>query len=405
MKQPAKEQGQTVVVVAFAIIALLAFAGLAIDGGTAYLNRRRMQNAADAAALAGTHRLAEIICNHSAGNDAAIQAEVIDYALRNGVDDASGVVATYVKFENNTLAHYNPEVYVGSGYIPVGATGIAVTTTITRPTYFLNLIGQSTGAATASATAVTGPLLVSGGLRPIGLPVEVIQDLGPGDNFTVNMENNCDEDNCTVRYIRRDGRNVTHAHRGWLNLHYVWNQGEAPQGFPRAIDPNIGTGWGGPQHAGLMDWMLNPPNIVLYADCPWNQTCGFGDYIAAKPGLDWGALTGGGNPSLCEQISNEISILPIFDAVPRCETEIPDPKPPCSHQGGQSVGYAYHIVGFSAVYITGCDQGAGGVHNIHMEMRQTILGSGQVSTSLAEGFDPNGEGGCRYNLQVVTLWR
>ncbi len=48
MKSVEKEQGQTVVIVAFAVIALLAFAGLAIDGGTAYLNRRRMQNAADA---------------------------------------------------------------------------------------------------------------------------------------------------------------------------------------------------------------------------------------------------------------------------------------------------------------------------------------------------------------------
>src|SRR5512147_1679933 len=51
------EQGQAIVLMAFAMIALLAFAALAIDGGNAYVERRRAQNGADAGALAGARQV------------------------------------------------------------------------------------------------------------------------------------------------------------------------------------------------------------------------------------------------------------------------------------------------------------------------------------------------------------
>lgn len=47
------EEGQALVLLALAFIILLGFVGLAIDGGIVYTERRRAQNAADAAAMAG----------------------------------------------------------------------------------------------------------------------------------------------------------------------------------------------------------------------------------------------------------------------------------------------------------------------------------------------------------------
>lgn len=47
------EAGQALVLLALAFVILLGFVGLAIDGGIVYTERRRAQNAADAAALAG----------------------------------------------------------------------------------------------------------------------------------------------------------------------------------------------------------------------------------------------------------------------------------------------------------------------------------------------------------------
>jgi hypothetical protein len=415
MRNPSDERGQAIIIAAFALVVLLVAAGLAIDGGMLHFNRRRMQNASDAASLAGTRMLAEAICIDPSVDDAAIAREVNRYAEINGVEDTNGTLADetndnveafYVQFVDDDAVHFDPPVPVGGGTIPTGASGVIVSTTMTQTNFLMGLIGQPTTQAGATATAVTGPLLRTGGLRPIGLPERVVEDLDEGDLFTINMENNCDEENCTVQYIRDDGEHMTHAHRGWLNLNYVWNQGEWDDEppWPRAIDPNVGTGWGGPQHEGLMDWMLNPSPTVLYADCHWDDGCDYGDFIGAKPGLSWGAMTGQ-NPSLCEQISEELSILPVFDYVAECETEIPDPKPECPTQGGQSVGYAYHVVGFSAVYITGCSQGAGGVHNINMEMVETVIGQGQISTQWATGYDPENRDCGRFNnLQVVTLW-
>ena len=58
------ERGQTVVLLALAFVALLGFTALAIDGGMVYANRRHMQNASDAASLAGGSAVAMYLENH-----------------------------------------------------------------------------------------------------------------------------------------------------------------------------------------------------------------------------------------------------------------------------------------------------------------------------------------------------
>ena len=52
-----KQSGQAVVLVAVAILVLTAILMLALDGGGIYLDKRQLQNAADAAALAGADKL------------------------------------------------------------------------------------------------------------------------------------------------------------------------------------------------------------------------------------------------------------------------------------------------------------------------------------------------------------
>lgn len=61
--QPAwlgKQSGQAVVLVAIAVLVLAAILMLALDGGGIYLDQRQLQNAADAAALAGAEKLSSI---------------------------------------------------------------------------------------------------------------------------------------------------------------------------------------------------------------------------------------------------------------------------------------------------------------------------------------------------------
>ncbi len=51
---PRSERGQAIVLIVFVIVGLVAITGLAVDGGTAYADRRQAQNAADSAALAAS---------------------------------------------------------------------------------------------------------------------------------------------------------------------------------------------------------------------------------------------------------------------------------------------------------------------------------------------------------------
>ncbi len=113
-KYVSSESGQTVVLLALAFIALLGFTALAIDGGMVYANRRHMQNASDAASLAGGSAVALYLENHyvvysdwncndprvvraqinttNGGEITAINsASVNDYTIDTDISDMNGV--------------------------------------------------------------------------------------------------------------------------------------------------------------------------------------------------------------------------------------------------------------------------------------------------------------------------
>ncbi len=86
-----EESGQTLALVALLMLGMVSIMALVLDGGNLYLHRRRMQNAADAAALAAVHELA---LNRSA---AVAQASGLDYCLtRNGADRCDVDIGTKV---------------------------------------------------------------------------------------------------------------------------------------------------------------------------------------------------------------------------------------------------------------------------------------------------------------------
>src|SRR5262245_49960487 len=49
------ERGQALIIIALALVGLVGIAGLVIDGGNAFQDRQRAQNAVDSAALASAH--------------------------------------------------------------------------------------------------------------------------------------------------------------------------------------------------------------------------------------------------------------------------------------------------------------------------------------------------------------
>src|SRR5205823_5381541 len=87
-----REPAQVIVLFAIALIAMLAMVGVAVDGGTLYVQRRTAQNAADAAALAGARALQQA----TASPTGAIPAEICKYILANNFGVTPTVSAYYV---------------------------------------------------------------------------------------------------------------------------------------------------------------------------------------------------------------------------------------------------------------------------------------------------------------------
>ena len=118
------EKGQTSVLLALAFIGLLGFTALAVDGGMLYANRRHMQNAADAASLAGGSAAALYLENHyviysdwncsdlrviramsNSTNGAEIvaanSASINDYSIDFDISDMNGVDAICIQGQSN----------------------------------------------------------------------------------------------------------------------------------------------------------------------------------------------------------------------------------------------------------------------------------------------------------------
>ncbi|NUQ38278.1 MAG: hypothetical protein HUU23_10880 [Caldilineales bacterium] len=129
-----QEQGSALAYFVISLTVLLGFAALLLDLGIGFLERRHMQNGADAAALAGARVLA------LGGNTTAINTEVARLATANGVSDYSWSLID-------------------------GGNGVQVRADTTFDTWFARVFGLNaiatgaTGAATLAAVVETGNLL------------------------------------------------------------------------------------------------------------------------------------------------------------------------------------------------------------------------------------------------------
>lgn len=97
---PGRQQGAVIVLLTVAMIALLAMAGLALDGGHLLLNKTRLQNAVDAAALSAAKTLnqmkgqagSEAAARSAAQNTLQLNANAVGNAeLSDAIGDGGGV--------------------------------------------------------------------------------------------------------------------------------------------------------------------------------------------------------------------------------------------------------------------------------------------------------------------------
>ena len=131
------EMGQTTLLVLGLAVVAFAVVGLAVDGTRAFLMRRTLQNAADAAALAGSGEIDEVTYYSSGGrrveiNPEAAQRRATEWLRVRGVHGRAAIEAT--------------------------REGVRVVLRDATPTSFLRLvgIGQIPVAAEADAAPVAG---------------------------------------------------------------------------------------------------------------------------------------------------------------------------------------------------------------------------------------------------------
>jgi Flp pilus assembly protein TadG len=172
----AAEGGQIVVIAALAMIVMIAFGALVLEGGNAYAQQRVVQNGADSIADAGAVRLGQKLAG-VATVDGDVLAVMNTSATANRIDSFIGrytdVTGKYLDTSGTVVTDPAAAARVGAGTIPPNTQGVSVGGTRNFPTFLGRAVGFNSFDASADATAITGRL-AGGLLLPIVLPVSIV---------------------------------------------------------------------------------------------------------------------------------------------------------------------------------------------------------------------------------------
>jgi hypothetical protein len=173
------DKGQSLVIVALMMVALIAILALSLDGGFTFVQRRRAQNAADAGALAG----ARLRCTSSTVTDAEVIAEAKKFAQLNGIDDPEDVSVTVFPVVS--------EVH-----------GVEVTVNIPFDTFFAGALGIDDTEVGAVAEAACYPPCDGTGLLPIAWSCspDVLGENLTSETCNVEVPRTSEDDICEFKF-------------------------------------------------------------------------------------------------------------------------------------------------------------------------------------------------------------
>lgn len=397
------ERGQVLILVIFAIVGIIAVAGLALDGGRLHAQRRQVQNAADAAAMAGARAALQARidkqCRDSSTPlndlDDAVGQAILDFAQNNGLDyDTVGdIAAWYVDADGNAVEQ------AGLRQLDQDeldqTTGISITLALTDTTTFMRLVGQNDMTAGGAASAMFGPVnQVGGGLLPIGMPVQQVDAIiASGDNAFTLFDG-------SGAICRQDGVDCpsdppAQSSRGWLNFNYVYNGiinagGSLSDPRNRVVSTNM-------SNSDVKEWAENGYQHPLYAGTRGGLPPYYtdGDLVVGNPGSREAS-----RKVVCDNWMDKTVYLPVFDYVYQqgnMQSAFPDDEPssPLAFPGGQFL--YYHIVGFAAATVDSC-----ATHEIHGTFHYATISQSEISPGFGTGAgstDP-----CGITVYGLSLW-
>ena len=136
--------GQIIIMFAIMATALVGAVGLSVDLGVAFSQRRTMQSAADAGALAG----ARIVSKSKIAAPLSAQNDVVATVMQNtmALGAVGSIVCNYVEDDGDVISPC-------TATVPGGASGVQVTVTESHPTFFIRVIPGAAQTVSTNATA------------------------------------------------------------------------------------------------------------------------------------------------------------------------------------------------------------------------------------------------------------
>ncbi|MCS7224648.1 MAG: pilus assembly protein TadG-related protein [Armatimonadetes bacterium] len=310
------QKGQTVVVVVLALVALLAVAGLALDGTNIYRARRILQNAADKGALGGSLFIAmnkgvTTITRQQVWNEVSRYVQMnggnpqtaVAYLVVNedcdgradedrvdGVDnDSDGRIDEDPTSVGNPLLQLDANTVRQTGNLTIDRSveGVWCSTRGTIQVLFGGFLMKPEETVQAQARAdirAVGVVPPGQGVAPIAVHYEIVRRAQRGDILTVwdgySYQATLQQGNQSTNYGE-----PANPYAGWLNLEWIHNA-ERDHIENREVDQSPGTNE-------LRQWIRDGSPFSIYAgpiSLPPNPPSTQGDFIFGEPGIRAAAL-------------------------------------------------------------------------------------------------------------------
>ena len=287
-----REDGQSLIYVTLAMLVLLGFVALAIDVGNLYAERRRMQNAADAGALAGAREL----------------------CLGRAIPTAEAVARKYATSMNPILpGNSNQQAVAVASGSGAGAAMSVTASEMVRPFFGLTSLGIVPSRVGAQAQAGCGGTKSSCGGFPITLEINKFLAVPCGGEIGItNMNVDCPEGYDCSRFFN----GATSAQRGW------WSP------FGDCSTPGLRDGI----YGGYL-----------------REKISIGECITGVPGAKSGAINSQGLVDwLADTSQNHTVTIPLYN----CLGDNPSQCAPCT-QHGSGCQNSYRVAGWGCLDITG----------------------------------------------------
>lgn len=264
-------KGQTVILLALAMVVLLIVAGFAIDSGRLYRVRHILQNAADAGALAGAQVLARGTRTTQRAIWEAINQKIqMNLALNNIT--GSSVIRAYLRNDAGTEWEITN---TNSNQPPPLANRVRVEIRRPEVVLFGRFLGQTSANVGASAQAQFGILRTLppfSNIVPIAIHYEIVANANEGDLIVA-------WDGYQTTVLQQNGNrnnygDPSNPYSGWLNLAWIHNS-EYDATENREIDQSH-------SQANVDNWIRNGnPYKIIAGSLMGND----GDFIMGNPGI------------------------------------------------------------------------------------------------------------------------